>query len=248
MKNQRPKKIINLQSNKQTFQEHLYEFRHRLVLCTFSIVIGSILGFFLQHKLLDILIAPLNQPIFYTSPAGGFEFTIKISLLFGFVVSLPVIIYQIIRFFEPALPSHSPKYVASILVSSTILLVLGMFFAYFISIPAALHFLASFNSAFVKSLISTSEYFSFTTRYLIGFGLIFQLPLILAAINYLHRISVSTLLKYEKWVILVSFILAALLTPTPDIINQSMMAIPIIVLYQITIVVIWAINRHSESN
>lgn len=122
---------------------------------------------------------------------------------------------------------------------------MGMSFAYFVSLPAALYFLDTFSNAGVQSLISTIEYFSFVTRYIFGFGLLFQLPLILLVINTIQRISIKTLMKYQKWVVLGSFVIAAVLTPTPDIFNQLLMAVPLIILYQLTIVLLWIVNKRS---
>jgi sec-independent protein translocase protein TatC len=127
-------------------------------------------------------------------------------------------------------------------------MILGMLFAYFVSLPAALKFLGGFSSGEIKSLISTNEYFSFVTGYLIGFGLLFQLPLIMVFINKIVRLDFKKLMKLERWVILVAFIIAAILTPTPDFVNQTIMAVPIILLYQISALMIWFINRSNFYN
>lgn len=228
---------------KISFADHLLELRYRAAIVFIVFAIGSIAGYFLNQKILEILVSPLNQTIFYTSPAGGFEFVFQISLFFGFLVSIPVLIYQVIRFVEPALPSKYPNLILQVLAFSSILMAVGIGFAYFVSLPAALFFLNKFSTDQVKSLISAQEYFSFVTRYLVGFGLIFQLPLVLIAINTFKKISTKQLLDKEKYLILASVVFAAVLTPTPDIINQMMMAMPIILLYQFTILLIWIINK-----
>jgi sec-independent protein translocase protein TatC len=122
----------------------------------------------------------------------------------------------------------------------------GVVFAYFVSLPAALYFLSSFGSEEMASLISTTEYFSFVSRYMLGFGLLFQLPLIMILVNSVYQLKIRTLFKYQKWVILVSFILAAILTPTPDVFNQLIMALPIILLYQVSLGVIWLTHNHKK--
>lgn len=205
------------------------------------------IGYFFHQDILDVLIQPLDQPIFYTSPSGGFEFVLQISLFFGFLLSLPVFVHQTIRFIEPALPKKFPHSVGVVLLSSIFLMSLGVCFAYFVSLPAALYFLNKFATDQIQSLISTREYFTFLTRYLVGFGLIFQLPLIMIAVNAVHQMDIRTLLAKEKYIILASFIFAAILTPTPDVFNQLVMAVPIILLYQISILLVWWINRTKSS-
>lgn len=236
------KRVKEQKSNTQSFAQHLSELRRRLGSSLLFFMIGSVIGYLIHDQVLTLLTKPLNQPVFYTNPAGGFEFVFQISLFFGFLVSLPVFVYHIVRFIEPALPKRYPKLLFIILISSSLLLISGMAFAYFVSLPAALYFLNKFSTSEIQALISTSEYFSFVTRYLVGFGLVFQLPLIFIAINTVKKISTRAMLKAERWVILVSFILAAILTPTPDIFNQLIMALPLILLYQLTVVIIWLLN------
>lgn len=149
--------------------------------------IGSTVGYFFHQNILDILIEPLQQPIFYTSPSGAFEFVFQISLLFGALVALPVFIYQTIRFIEPAFPQRRPHFISTILLTSIFLMSVGICFAYFVSLPAALYFLNTFSTENIQSIISSKDYFDFATRYLLGFGLIFQLPLVLIAVNAVAR-------------------------------------------------------------
>jgi len=230
----------------QPFSEHLSELRARLLSSVVLFIIGTIVGYLLHERMLAVLVAPLGQPVFYSSPAGGFDFIIKLSFLFGLAVSIPVLVFHTLRFIEPVLPPQSPQKTLLVLVSSCLLLMAGGLFAYFVSLPAALYFLGSFTSEGVQALISASDYFAFVTRYLLGFGLLFQLPLVLLVINSAQRIPTRKLLGLEKWVVLLSFIIAAVLTPTPDIFNQLLMALPLIVLYQITVVLVWLVNSRAR--
>lgn len=237
-----PKRTKTQTPKSQRFSDHLHELRSRITWCVVFLIIGTVIGYLIHDKTLAILVQPLNQPIFFASPAGGFDFTLKLSLFFGFLFALPITIYHSIRFIEPALPKRLPGVMLKVLLSSSFLLILGMAFAYFVSLPAALYFLSQFTTDSVRSLISTTEYFSFVTRYLLGFGLLFQLPLILLTVNALQSISIKSLMKHQRWVILAAFVVSAILTPTPDLFNQLIMAIPIILLYQATIVLIWLVN------
>lgn len=230
----------------QPFSEHLSELRARLLSSTVIFIAGTIVGYLLHERMLAVLVVPLGQPVFYSSPAGGFDFLIKLSFLFGLAVSIPALVFHTLRFIEPVLPPQSPRKTLLVLVSSCLLLISGGLFAYFVSLPAALYFLGSFTSEGVQALISASDYFSFVTRYLLGFGLLFQLPLVLLVVNSVQRIPTRKLLGFEKWVVLLSFIIAAVLTPTPDVFNQLLMALPLIVLYQITVALVWLVNARTR--
>jgi sec-independent protein translocase protein TatC len=237
----------NQQSKRRLFSEHLQELRSRILWYIGFLVLGTLLGYLIHSQILAILLRPLHQPVFYISPAGGFDFVLKISFFFGFLTSLPVLVFHSMRFIEPALPENSPRLLLLLLAFSSVLLITGIGFAYFVSLPAALYFLNTFSSDEVKALISTSEYFTFVTRYLLGFGLVFQLPLIMIAINSFQKISLKSLLRFERWIIVISFVIAGIFTPTPDIFNQLMMAVPLLLLYQITLISIWFINKKEQS-
>ncbi len=225
-----------------TFLDHISELRSRLFWSLFSFFIGGIIGFLLNSQILAFLISPLSQPLFYSSPAGGFDFVFKLSIFFGFVISIPVFTYHVIKFIEPVLSEHFHVFISRLLIASCLLTASGILFAYYLSLPAALHFLNQFGSDKVRSLISATEYFSFVTAYIAGFAILFQLPLVLFLINRVTPLKPGQLMKRQQYVILVSFIIAAILTPTPDVLNQTIMALPLIGLYQVSILIIWVSN------
>lgn len=228
---------------KKPITSHIDELRFRLTLSVIGLVIGSLIGFAFQEQLIRLILIPLHQPIYYTSPAGGFTLIFTVSLIFGVLISLPFLMYQAFKFIEPALPDY-PKQLAFILiVDSCFLMILGIGFAYYISLPAALNFLSGFSTDKVKSLISAQEYFSFVSRYVIGFGVLFQLPLVMLLVNAMYPLKLKGLLKYQHYVVVLSFILAAIITPTADPINQTLLAVPIIVLYYISLVLVGYVNR-----
>ena len=230
----------------QPFLAHLQELRSRLVWCALTLIAGSVLGYIFRGWLIPTLQNPLHGPLYYTSPTGGLEFLIKICIAFGLTLSLPVFMYQLVRFLEPAMSHHSRHLILRVLPASVILLVVGVTFAYFVSLPPALHFLASFNTSQIHPLISTSEYLSFILIYLVWFGLIFQLPLLLLTINRITPLGPSMLLRHEGGVVLTSFIVSAIVTPTQDPWNMTIMALPMIALYQVSILLIWFINRRAH--
>lgn len=228
------------------FTEHLLELRFRLIVYILSLVILSGISFYFYPYILKILLAPLNQRLFYTSPAGGLDLMIRLSLLTGFIFSLPILLFQVIRFVEPVLSTRLSWRIATLIGSSFVLTGVGLGFAYFVGLPSALYFLSSFGSDQIQSLITTNEYFTFVSRYLLGFAVFFQLPLIIFFINEFYKVSSASLLKWQKFVIVFSFIIAAILTPTPDFVNQIIMAAPVIVLYYFSIAVIFISNRKVD--
>lgn len=225
---------------------HLRELRSRLFSYLSCLLVGVFVGYLLHESVIDILTKPLGQPLFYASVTGGFDFVFQISFFFGFLLAVPILLYHVFRFIEPALPSKRPRKILFYLLASVLLLGLGIAFAYFVSLPSTLYFLGSFATGDIKTLISTSEYFSFISSYLVGFGIAFQLPLILLFIDSVYHLPLRLLVHQERLVIVVSFVIAAILTPTPDIINQAVFAVPLILLYQCALLAIWVQHRSTK--
>lgn len=234
-------------SNRQPFLSHVQELRGRLAWSVVALLIGTAIGYFIKDQLLHILVAPLGKTLYYTSPGGGFSLIVQLCLGFGIIFAVPVLIFHIIRFLAPVLPNYSLRFLVTILLSSCVLVALGVSFAYFISLPAALYFLNEFSNDQVQALISTDTYMSFVAIYLAGFAVLFQLPLLLLIINSVTPLRPRKLLANTKWVILASFVAAAIITPTPDPFNQTIMAGPIIVLYAASILLVKIANRKRKA-
>ena len=230
-------------SHKLPMMDHVAELRRRALWCLIALFIGGVIGYRYQDQIIAWLVKPLGQQLFYTSPKGGFDFLIKICLFFGFILAVPVIIYNLFKFISPAIPPQITYSFTKIILVSILLALSGVAFAYFVSLPAALHFLNNFSSEQVSSLISAQEYFNFVMIYMAGFALLFQMPLVFSFINKVKPLKPTRLLKQQRVVILISFIVAAVLTPTPDPFNQALMAAPIIALYQTSIGVVWRDNK-----
>jgi len=228
----------------QPFSEHVRELRRRLLYSVAALLIGSIVGYIIHESLFSLIRRPLHQELYYTTPTGGFNAIIKISILFGVLVGVPVFIYQICKFLSPGFRYRFRM--GRVIVLSIVLAILGILFAYYVSLPAALHFLANVDSKDLQSLITVNEYLNFVIGYIASFALLFQLPLIMLFINRIKPQRPGRLMRIQRWVILISFIVAALLTPTPDPINQAIMAMPIILLYQFSVILIWFANRRHK--
>lgn len=230
-----------------TFHDHIKELRHRLLWVLLVVGFGSILGYVFRGPIILVLQRPLGAPLFYNSPAGSFNFILKVSGLLGLMMALPLIVYNSIRFVEPALPNVLKRFLLlKVIIFSTILAALGVAFGFFIIIPMSLHFFSRYSSAAIQPLISADAYLSFVSNTLLTFALLFQIPLIVLFINRIKPIKPSKLLRYQRHVVVSAFVLAVILPFTYDPITQFVMAIPIVFLYYLSIILVWMVNRRVE--
>jgi sec-independent protein translocase protein TatC len=193
---------------KRPFAEHVHELRGRLFKVIATLIVASSAGYFIHEELLHILQKPLNQTLFYTSPTGGLNFVFKLCFLFGFVFTIPVLVYQISKFLAPVIKQKTNHMFVSLMCWSSILAASGIVFAYYVSLPGALKFLTNFGGKDIKSLITADEYFNFAVAYLLGYALLFQLPLIILFINRIKPLKPTKMLKAQRYIVLGSFVLA----------------------------------------
>lgn len=236
------------QKIRQPIHQHLAEARERITFCVIVFLIAVAVGFYYNESLQYILVSPLGQKIYYTSPAGGFTFALQIAIYFGAVISFPFIIYNLLRFLHPVMNRVTYKQLILTTAISTLLVVLGVLFAYFISLPAALGFLQNFSNQSIDSLITTKDYLSFLGVYILGFILIFQIPIFLYTTHKINALSARMLIGHIRLVIVVSVIVAAIITPTSDPLNLIIMAAPMIFLYLISVLFIWLLNTKEKSH
>lgn len=221
-----------------SFAGHLEELRRRLTVTAIVLCAGLMLGWAFQGPITRLLIRPLGDKLYYSSPTGGLDFIMSLSISLGIILALPVAVYNLLKFVEPAGTIRLARRGLRLLVISFLLASAGVAFAYFVSLPSALHFLKSFDALNVTPLIAAREYLTFVMTYLVAFAVIFQLPLIISFIDRIKPIKPSKLFKKQRWVIVASFVIAAFATPTPDPMNQTIMALPLIILFNISIVVV----------
>lgn len=229
----------------QTFHDHVGELRRRIAWIVLTIGLGSAVGYMLRTRVINLIQHPLGAPLFYTSPAGSFNFVLKTASIIGFMLALPLVIYHLIRFIEPALPNPIKKsLIIQTVLFSTVLAVMGVGFAFYIMVPMSLHFFATFSSATIKPLISADEYLTYVLNLLLTFGVLFQIPLIMLFINRVKPLQPRKILKYQRYVVVGAFVLAVILPFTYDPISQFIMAVPIIFLFYFSVMLIWWANRH----
>ena len=227
----------------KTYLEHLDELKRR-ILSVFLIFIGlTVISYFFVDKIYNLLLLPLteintNQEVIYTSLPEVFLTYLAISIRTSIALILPFIAYNIYMFISPGLNSVERKIARIILFLSPCLFYLGMFFVFKFVIPNAWKFFLAFqqdnNNVRLLFKPKISEYVSLSTEFLLAFGLAFQLPIILLILLLLKIISVQNLIKQRKIAIVVNFFIAAILTP-PDVLSQFALAIPLLILYEISI-------------
>lgn len=232
------------------FLAHLRELRRRLLFVGLAIVIGGTATYNFHDVVTSWLLAPANgQQFIFTTPGGGFDFLLRLCLYGGLLLSIPVLIYQVLRFLQPLIKRDALRFVRWGGVASAVLALAGIAFGYFVGLPAAMHFLLQgFSSDQISALITIQSYLSFVLIYLVGCALLFQIPLVLVIINRITRLKPQKLLAQERWFVVGALVLGAIINPSPNIQDQLLLSVPMIVMYNLGIVLIWLINRrHSRA-
>lgn len=228
-----------------TFLEHIYELRTRLFWVFASVVAASSVGFYFKDLLIAFIKAPLDgEKLVYLTPGGGFSFIFTVCLYFGVLLTIPVIMYQLYRFLQPVFGRASRKLIAAIIILSSVLATAGAVFGYFVAIPAAIEFLTTFAGDAVAPSLTAESYLGFVVAYMLGLAVLFQLPLLLYIIDYVRPFPPGGLLSSQRYVLAGAIIAAAIITPTPDVINQAIVAGPIILVYQLGAIAVFL--RHKS--
>ncbi|MEN6465041.1 MAG: twin-arginine translocase subunit TatC [Syntrophaceae bacterium] len=234
----------NSAETKMPITSHLEELRKRLVRSLVAIGIGMGICYNFKEQLFNILTYPLSEALpknsymIYTSLPEAFFNYLKISFFAGLMLVSPYVLYQIWKFVSPGLYQSEKKYVLPFVIVATLLFAGGVSFCYFLVLPPAFKFFTDFSTDFLKPMLSLREYLSLALKLLLVFGIMFEIPVFLFFLAKLGVITPAFLAKQRKYAILIIFIAAAVLTPTPDAFTQILMAIPMIVLYEVSIIVI----------
>jgi len=238
---------------KQPFLSHLEELRKRLLACAIAVGIGFVAAYFFKERLFELLVMPLKrvlpkgEKLIFTNLPEMFFIYLKVSFVAGILVAMPFIFYEIWMFVAPGLYQKEKKFLIPFVISSSILFIAGALFGYFVVFPFGFKFFMSFANEFIKPLPSVKQYFSFSTRLLLAFGLVFELPVATFFLTKMGLVTDIFLKRQRKFAVLLIFVAAAILTP-PDVITQLMMAGPLLVLYEISILVSKLAGRKREGS
>ncbi len=234
-------KIKNPEEYEAPLTEHLAELRDRLIKSLIALFIGAVAVFTKVEIFFNVFQTPLHKvfpdlKLVALTPTESFFTALKISLLMGFVVSSPVIFYQVWKFIEPALYENEKKLLIPFVFFTTIFFLAGAAFAFWGVLPLAIRFLLNFGytQLDVEAMLSVSSYISFVIRLIVAFGITFELPVILSLLARLGLVSPEGLKRIRPYFIIGAFVFAALITP-PDVISQVFLALPLIVFYEISI-------------
>ncbi len=231
--------------------EHLTELRDRLVRAFIAVGVGFVIAYCFKERLFDFLTAPLvtalgagNKMIFTGLPEAFFTY-LKVSLLTGIVLATPVLFYEFWMFVSPGLYRSEKKFMIPVVILSVIFFMLGSSFGYFVVFPYGFQFFLGFSSDTIQAMPSMKEYLGFASKMLLAFGFVFELPLIITFMARMGLVSVDFLKKNRKYAVLIFFTGSALITP-PDVVTQIMMAIPLMILYEISIVGARVFQKKSD--
>ena len=239
--------------DEMTFLEHLEDLRKRLWWSFVSIIIAMIPAWFFHKQLFDILAHPLTkylpegENLVFTNLPDPFFAYIKVSFVAALFVVAPFIFLQVWYFVAPGLYQKEKKYVWPFVIFTTVFFSGGAVFGYLVVFPFACRFFLSIGSEF-KAMITVNQYFSLALRVLLGIAIVFELPTLVFFLSKMGLITSRFMIKNFKYAVLIAFIIAAIITPTPDMITQSIIAVPMLGLYGLSILIALIFGRKEDSD
>lgn len=228
------------QDNEATMplMDHLKEFRLRLIKSLAATAVGMAFSYYFIDEIMKILTTPAGQ-LYFTKPAEAFLIYIKVALIAGAIAASPLIFYEFWSFLIPAFTRNERSLLMTLVPLSVLLFISGILFAYLLILPQGLHFFLTFtNSTVLQPLLSLESYLDFVLALVVPFGFIFEIPLLLIALAYMGLVGSDMLKKGRRFVIFIAFVVAAIVTPTPDVFSQTSLAVPMIALYELSRLII----------
>lgn len=222
---------------------HLEELRKRLVRVLIVLALGFGVCYMFKDWSFQVITQPLvevlppNTALVYTGLPEAFFIHMKIAFFASLFLTSPYTLYQIWKFISPGLYAKEKKYVVPFVITSTVLFAGGVLFGYFVALPPAFKFFVSFSTDALKPMVSFREYLGLTLKFLLAFGLSFEMPVFMFFLTKLGIVNATMLSRQRRYAILIIFIAAAILTPSPDVLSQILMAVPLMLLYEVSIVV-----------
>ncbi len=225
-----------------TLTEHLGELRRRILHSLAALGIGTVTSSVFIHDIIAVLTAPASN-LYYMRPAEAFFIYIKVALACGVLIAAPVLFYELWAFLVPALTGRERSVLLLFVPASVLLFWSGIAFAYFFVFPQGLHFFTTFAGDNIAPMLSIESYLDFFLMMVVPFGFIFNLPMVLIVLAQMGIIGSQLLKRGRKYMVVASFILAAVITPTPDVVTQTLLAVPMILLYEASRVFIRLVLR-----
>ncbi|MBT8379195.1 MAG: twin-arginine translocase subunit TatC [Ignavibacteria bacterium] len=222
-----------------SFLDHLEELRWRLIYAAIGVVVAAIAAWIFIDPLVEyVLLKPARDSgadLQNLRPFGQLFLFIQVAIIVGVVVSLPNLFYQLWKFISPALKKHERKYILSIVIFSSLCFLAGIAFAYFVMLPLALKFAAQFGTEAIKNEFAIDEYMSIIISVMLAAGCVFELPMVSFFLSKLGILTPAFMRKYRRHAIVIILVLAAILTPGADPVSQVILAVPLVLLYELSI-------------
>ena len=231
-----------------SFLEHLEELRQRLIRSLLALVVAFALCWNFHEQIFHFLTQPLraydpNIKFIYTGPSDALMLYMKMAFFVGIFVASPYVLYQIWAFISPGLYPHEKGYALPFILFGTVFFIGGAAFGHFVLFPVTFRFLGQFGGGDMQFLPKIDEYYTFYSWFLLGLGVVFQLPVVILILSRIGLVTPRFLLRQTKYAILIAFIVAAFITPSADVVNQTMLALPIIALYLLDVGIAWLFGR-----
>jgi sec-independent protein translocase protein TatC len=233
---------------KMSFLEHLDELRKRIVNSCIAIAVCVAGGFYWINQIIDFILAPTRKALppgvklIYTQPGEAFSLYVQIALIMGVVLAAPYIMYQVWMFIAPGLYSNEKRMAYPFVFFTTVGFVAGAAFNHYVSFPFMMAFFASFNTPDLAFMPKLDDVFGLYTKMLLGMGIVFQMPTVVFFLAKMKLVSARFLISHLKYALLIIFIVAAVITPTGDMMTQVIFAAPMLGLYLLSIVIAWVVG------
>ncbi len=233
---------------KMHFFDHLAELRKRIIWSLVTVGVGFAATFQFSDRIIKFLARSLDAPPVFLAPTEAFWVSMKVAMIAGVFLALPVVLYQVWAFVSPGLLPHERRYALPFVILGTLFFAIGATFALWVVIPFAIKFLVGFGETRgLTPMISVGNYIDFILKFTVAFGVVFEMPLAITVASRMGIVTPQFLAKNRKYAILINFIIAAILTPTPDAFNQMLMAGPLIILYELGIIAARVFGRRSAA-
>ncbi|MDA1129409.1 MAG: twin-arginine translocase subunit TatC [Chloroflexi bacterium] len=244
-----------MRSREQPLLQHLGELRRRVFICVVALLIGSAVSFFFFEQLIEILVKPARDldvgpggELIYTEVTELLTTAIKVSFVSGLVLASPVIVFQAVMFVAPGLTGRERRYLFGFMPAVTMAFAGGVAFGYYVLTPPALHFLLTFGDDVAVPLIRVSNIINLMIRLLFWMGLAFETPIVMYLLAQLGLVTARAFGRFRRYWVVVAFILAAIITPTVDPVNQALVAGPLLVLYEVGILLARIAGRSKRKS
>lgn len=238
---------------RMSFLEHLDELRQRLIKALLAVLVGFVAALAFINYIFDFIMRPLQAilpaggKLIYTEPTEAFMLYMKMAALVGLMIALPVVLWQVWAFIAPGLYAHEKRFAIPFVLMSTVFFIGGVFFSHYVVFPAMWRFFASFSTDSVEFAPRIEPVFSLYVRMALGMGAVFEMPTVIMFLARVGMVTPGFLIRHTKYAILIIFIVAALVTPSPDVVSQFLLALPMFVLYAFSIGVAWVFQKRTPA-